>query len=168
VAAQLSKKQLAAAEKAVRDWQPEEAVIGRPKRGKHKSTRQAGEPQLFATGTGFFVSRDGHLLTNNHVVAECTTVRVSDADKSIPAKVLATDAERDLALLQLPRATPAAVFRAEEKLRPGESVVVVGFPLSGLLTSGHATTVTCCRSRRPSSRAIAAARCSTAAATSSA
>ena len=135
VAAQLSKKQLAAAEKAVRDWQPEEAVIGPPKRGKRKATRQAGTPHPFATGTGFFVSHEGHLLTNNHVVAECSSVRISDADKSIPAKVLATDAERDLALLQLPRTGPAAIFRGEEKLRPGESVVVVGFPLSGLLTS---------------------------------
>ena len=135
VAAQLSKKQLAAAEQAVREWHPEEAVIGAPKRGKRKGTRPSGEPQLFATGTGFFVSRTGHLLTNNHVVAECAAVRVSDADKSTAAKVLATDPARDLALLQLARATPAAVFRGEEKLRPGEGVVVVGFPLSGLLTS---------------------------------
>jgi uncharacterized protein len=135
VAAQLSKKQLAAAEQAVREWHPEEAVIGPPKRARRKDSRPAGEPQLFATGTGFFVSRDGHLLTNNHVVAECATVRVSDADKSVPAKVLATDPERDLALLQLSHATSAAVFRGEERLRPGEGVVVVGFPLSGLLTS---------------------------------
>jgi len=135
VAAQLSKKQLADAEQALRDWRPEEAVIGPPKRAKRKGTQPQGEPHLFATGTGFFVSRNGHLLTNNHVVAECAAVRVSDADKSTPTKVLATDAERDLALLQLSRATPAAVFRGEEKLRPGEGVVVVGFPLSGLLTS---------------------------------
>jgi TPR repeat protein len=135
VAAQLSKKQLAAAEKAVRDWQPEEAVVGPPKRGKRKAARQSDEPQLFATGTGFFVSRDGHLLTNNHVVADCRSVRMSDADQGIPAKVLVADAERDLALLQVPRTSPAAVFRGEEKLRAGESVVVVGFPLSGLLTS---------------------------------
>ena len=135
VAAQLSKKQLAAAEKAVREWQPEEAVLGPPKHGKRKAARQSNEPRLFATDTGFFVSHDGHLLTNNHVVAECGSMRVSEADKSVPAKVLATDAERDLALLQLPGTSPAAVFRAEEKLRPGESVVVLGFPLSGLLTS---------------------------------
>lgn len=90
---------------------------------------------LFAPAAGFFVSRNGHLLTNNHVVAECTAVRVSDADKSMPAKILATDPERDVALLQLSHATPAAVFRGEERLRPGKSVVVVGFPPSGLLTS---------------------------------
>jgi S1-C subfamily serine protease len=38
-------------------------------------------------------------------------------------------------LLQLPHPTGAAVFRASERLHPGESVIVVGFPLTGLLTS---------------------------------
>src|SRR6185437_11393730 len=52
-----------------------------------------------------------------------------------PVKVTAVDPERDLALLQAPKPVGAvAVFRSD-KGRLGENVVVVGFPLSGLLSS---------------------------------
>ncbi|HEX7970284.1 MAG TPA: tetratricopeptide repeat-containing serine protease family protein [Stellaceae bacterium] len=139
VAAQLSKKQLDAAEEAVRDWRPQAAEIG-PRSRSRKTKRQAAGPELFATGSGFFVSTAGHLVTNNHVVAQCAEVRVTEGEKATPAKVLATDPRRDLALLQLAHATPAAVFHGSERLRPGESVVVVGFPLSGLLTSDPVVT----------------------------
>ncbi len=134
VASQLSKSQLAAADAAVRDWRPQPVEIG-PRSRARKGKRRGHGPQLVATGSGFFVSRAGHLVTNNHVVATCAEVRVTEGERSTPAKVLAADPDRDLALVQLAHATPAAVFHGSEKLRPGESVVVVGFPLSGLLTS---------------------------------
>lgn len=134
VSAQLSKSQREAADRAIREWRPQAAEIG-PRSRSRKAKRQAAGPQLAATGSGFFVSTAGHLVTNNHVVATCAEVRVTQGEKATPAKVLATDPRRDLALLQLAQATPAAVFHGSEKLRPGESVVVVGFPLSGLLTS---------------------------------
>jgi uncharacterized protein len=135
VQAQLSKGQVAAAEKAAREWHPETAEAAPPRR---KSKRGGeGEPDrgLIGTGTGFFVSTAGHLLTNHHVAAECREVHVTEGDKSTPAKLIASDAARDLALLQVAHPSPAATFRGSDPVRPGESVVVVGFPLSGLLTS---------------------------------
>ncbi len=136
VQAQLSKAQLAAAEKALRAWHPETADAVSPPRRKGKRGGD-GEPDrgLVGTGTGFFVSTAGHLLTNHHVAAECREVHVTEGDKSTPAKLIASDAARDLALLQVSHASPAATFRGPDPVRPGESVVVVGFPLSGLLTS---------------------------------
>lgn len=136
VQAQLSKAQLAATEKALREWHPETAEAAAP---PHRKGKRGGEGEqghgLVGTGTGFFVSTAGHLLTNHHVAAECREVHVTEGDKSTPAKLLASDAARDLALLQVAHASPAATFRGSDPVRPGESVVVVGFPLSGLLTS---------------------------------
>ncbi len=137
VAAQLTKKQIADADEAVRNWRPQEVVIKSSRRKPGK--RDEAESELIATGSGFFVSRAGHLLTNNHVVARCSSLRLSEGKDGIPAKLLATDPERDLALLQVDRSTGTAVFRGNQA-RPGESVVVVGFPLTGLLTSDPVVT----------------------------
>ena len=89
-----------------------------------------------SSGTGFVVSRDaGFVLTNKHVVRACGQVRVrADGGKSRLASVQAIDADDDLALLHvtLPPG-PAATFRQDPAVRPGDDVVAVGYPLAGLL-----------------------------------
>jgi len=133
VAAKLSAGDVADAAQIAKDWKPDEVVIG-PKTKSRAATSSRG-PKLRATGTGFYVARDGSLLTNNHVIAACGEMRISDGASGIPAKILAIDPDRDLALLRAPRPVDvAAVFRSD-KSRLGENVVVVGFPLTGLLSS---------------------------------
>lgn len=139
VAAKLSAADVADAAKIAQDWKPEEAVIG-AKPGRRSASARSKGPKLFATGTGFYVAHDGTLITNNHVVAECSQMRISDGGEGIPVKVVAVDPERDLALLRAPRPADAvAVFRSD-KIGLGENVVVVGFPLSGLLSSNPIVT----------------------------
>lgn len=137
IAPKLAKAELDDAIAAARDFQPKAFAPGGTKRGRGVAAGDRNDaPALRATGSGFFVSRAGHLLTNNHVVAECRDVRVTEGEKSVAAAVLATDAARDLALLKLPHGVAAAaVFRGEPKARPGENVIVVGFPLAGILTT---------------------------------
>jgi S1-C subfamily serine protease len=98
---------------------------------KQKPAPADERPRKVSTGTGFIVSADGYILTNNHVVAGCTEVRI----KPLKVPVVATDAERDLALLKV-RATfqRFATFRASD-IRKGETVVVAGFPLPGVLAT---------------------------------
>jgi S1-C subfamily serine protease len=100
------------------------------------------EPSAASAGTGFFVTQEGHILTCAHVVSSCRQVRVRLADgKTLPAVVLATNDQDDLALLKV-EAKPkyAAIFRSGSLLRQGEAIVLYGFPLTGLLaTSGNAT-----------------------------
>jgi serine protease Do len=82
-----------------------------------------------SSGTGFFVSGKGHVLTNNHVVAGCGQITVNGA----PATLVQASAGQDLALVKVASspATPAAF--ADSSARLNSDVTVVGYPLAGLL-----------------------------------
>ncbi|MCY4400886.1 MAG: serine protease [Gemmatimonadetes bacterium] len=87
------------------------------------------------TGSGFYVTRSGHILTNAHAVEQCREIRVFPTGV---AEILALDHESDLALLLIDtdEGTVPAVFREGRGIRTGASVIVVGFPLQGLVSSG--------------------------------
>ena len=92
--------------------------------------------RLAAVGTGFFISADGAILTNHHVVGDCNVVSAeTDNGQSAVAKVVAVDVEHDLALLDT-SLTPreAATFRAGADPSPGTRIAIVGFPDMGLPT----------------------------------
>lgn len=89
-----------------------------------------------SSGSGFVVSDDGLVLTNKHVIRGCTTIRVrEDGSEPVAASIRALDADDDLALLRPTRkvGNVVASFRADPAVRPGDDVVAVGYPLSGLL-----------------------------------
>ena len=86
------------------------------------------------TGSGFFVSKMGHVITNAHVVKGCKKLTVGDnANKQVPAEVINTDRSNDLALLKLSSLDMAS---AESKsLIQKLSIVVVPLSSKGLLRS---------------------------------
>jgi S1-C subfamily serine protease len=93
-----------------------------------------------SSGTGFFVTAEGAVITNAHVVEDCSTIRVtSDQGTSAIAKVVARDGRNDLALLGTGLAArKAAAFRTS--IRLGESVEAFGYPLTEVLAkSGNFT-----------------------------
>ncbi|MEP9376542.1 serine protease [Aquabacter sp. CN5-332] len=92
------------------------------------------------SGTGFFVSTQGHVLTNHHVVEGCRRLQiVRPLSAPIPATLVADDATNDLALLQT-AARPADVPPLMLRPRVGHKVYVFGYPLAGVLaTSGNFT-----------------------------
>lgn len=84
-------------------------------------------------GTGFFVSDQGYLLTNNHVVAGCKNLATGDGK---PLHVVSRNARSDLALLKSEFApSSVAAFRSGAAPKLGDAVVVFGFPLEGILSS---------------------------------
>jgi S1-C subfamily serine protease len=115
---------------------PQVAAGPRP---EQPAARSKGKGESF--GTGFFVSSTGHVMTNHHVIDECTTFRVAQgtnvADK---ARLIASDPKNDLALLSTDM-KPAAVPPLRLNVKVGEGISVYGFPLAGLLAStGNFTT----------------------------
>jgi S1-C subfamily serine protease len=88
-----------------------------------------------STGTGFFASAAGHVVTNAHVIEDCQVARVRPSGGvAAPARILARDAANDLALLETDmRPTRFATIRPAARL--GEAVAVFGFPLSRVLAS---------------------------------
>ena len=107
------------------------AIMNKTAKASEGGSGTARAPRKRSTGTGFIVSADGHILTNNHVVAGCAEVRI----KPLVVPVLAQDAALDLALLKVgAKFKRFATFR-DGGIRKGETVVVAGFPLPGLLAS---------------------------------
>ncbi len=87
-----------------------------------------------STGSGFYVSSQGHVLTNEHVVNGCVEVRVPPF---LLVEIGSQDEANDLALLKSTstKANAAAKFRGGRGIRPGDDIVVLGYPLRGYLAS---------------------------------
>ena len=95
-----------------------------------------GTETYWATGTGFFVSADGVIATNYHVVAGASVIRVSTADgEKHDATLLSTDPDHDLALLKTEGVFPPAELGDSSALRVGDDVYVIGNPLGDLTYS---------------------------------
>lgn len=92
------------------------------------------------SGSGFAVD-SRHVLTNAHVVDGAKTISIASEKLNSPAEVVFVDSRNDIALLRVERDLPAvARFRFALDLHLGEDIVVVGFPLQGLLGSGPQAT----------------------------
>ncbi len=91
-------------------------------------------------GSAVFVSKNGDVLTNEHVIQGCERIRINP--QRIDVKVIAKDVKNDLALLRIEGSTtpPAAQFRLGRGIRSGDEVIAVGYPLKGLLSSGPVVT----------------------------
>jgi peptidylprolyl isomerase len=113
---------------------------GAPSKAEPPSTREpkvappnTASKTVSSTGTGFFVSENGHIVTNAHVVDGCQVVRSSRGGL---LRKIAKDDESDLALyIASEKPDGIARLRGGRGARAGESVVAVGFPLQGLLSS---------------------------------
>lgn len=95
-----------------------------------------------ATGSGFVIDKEGHIVTNQHVVggAEAVTVEFSDGSE-VSADIVGTDPSTDIAVLDVDR-SPSLLnpvsFAPEGSLRVGNQVLAIGSPfdLEGTLTTG--------------------------------
>jgi S1-C subfamily serine protease len=118
--------QIAKAQQLSREFTPGQRTPGS---GSDNST-SAESPT--ATGTGFFISEDGYLISNDHVVKDATKVRLLTSAGKVDAKVVKVDAANDLALLKVEgKFTPLPVA-ASRAVRLGNTVATVGFPNIGL------------------------------------
>ncbi|MEJ6706757.1 MAG: trypsin-like peptidase domain-containing protein [Porticoccus sp.] len=84
-----------------------------------------------ATGTGFFISTDGYLLTNEHLIADAKELKVFVGDISYDAHVVSLNRKDDIAILKIELETKPLSLKTSEPLA-GTEVSVLGFPNIGL------------------------------------
>ncbi len=108
-----------------------------PDRGEEPAQPQQ---QLLGQGSGFFISADGYVVTNNHVVQDASYVVVVTEDgQEYSAEIIGTDPRTDLALLKTDRVdAPFVAFADPEDIEVGQWVIAVGNPfgLGGTVTAG--------------------------------
>ena len=109
---------------------------GKRKNEDSSNTAKLSGSEKYSTGTGFFVTSSGILVTNYHVVKGGDTIAVwqPSTQKAYSARVLKVDKENDLAVLQVENFTaqpiPLATSFTEQR---GEEVLTMGYPISDVL-----------------------------------
>lgn len=112
-------------------------------RGSERRGGGNGEPRYQerkAGGSGVIISEDGYIVTNNHVVAEATKLRVKLNDgRTYDAELVGRDSATDIALLKIDeKGLPTLPFGSSDALRLGEWVLAIGSPynLQSTITAG--------------------------------
>ena len=118
----MTPEQIAKAQELAREFRPR----------KEGSPNSASPESLKATGTGFFITDDGYLISNNHVVKDATKVRLVTGAGMISAKVVRVDAANDLALLKAEGKFSPLPIAASRTAHLGGTVATVGFPNIGM------------------------------------
>lgn len=95
-----------------------------------RSPRGDRQREAQSLGSGFIISNDGYVLTNNHVVADADEIIVRLSDRSeLQAKLVGTDPRTDVALLKVDgKNLPTVKLGDSEKLKVGEWVLAIGSP----------------------------------------
>jgi len=97
-----------------------------------------------ASGSGFIVDRQGHIVTNNHVVRDANGIDVTLLNgKEYEATVVGTDPQTDIAIIKIEsdEPLPSARLGNSDSIKPGQFAIAVGSPngLEGSLSFGHIT-----------------------------
>jgi TPR repeat protein len=119
----MTRDQIAEAQRLAREFKPRKAS---------DSDNSASPDNPSASGTGFFITDDGYLISNNHVVEGATRVRLVTSAGLISAKVVRVDAANDLALLKAVGTFSPLPLTTSRGVKLGGTVATVGFPNIGL------------------------------------
>ena len=104
-------------------------IVEKPKKEEPKQISEDEKIVAAASGTGFFVSESGHIISNYHVIEGCDKTMLSFNGKEVSADVLAVDKMNDLAILKADL-TPSKVYSvATEDASLLEDIIIAGYPL---------------------------------------
>jgi serine protease Do len=98
-----------------------------------------GPTQRVSTGSGVIISKEGYIITNNHVIERAETIEVVHQKRTYKAKLIGTDKNTDIAVLKIDGPQlPAAILGSSRDLKIGEWVIAVGNPfnLTSTVTAG--------------------------------
>ena len=111
---------------------PDSEIAEKPKKQKPKKKTPSPDDNKIvaaASGTGFFVSKSGHIISNHHVIEGCDATKLTFKGKEVVADVLAVDKMNDLAILKA-NLIPNQVYSvATEDAALLEDIIIAGYPL---------------------------------------
>jgi len=107
--------------------------FGEPGGNDHNGLRRSPQPKQTGVGSGVIVTKDGYILTNNHVVenADEVKVQIGTSGDEFPAKVIGADPKSDIAVLKIEakdRSFPALPAADSSNVEVGDLVLAVGNP----------------------------------------
>ncbi len=124
----MTKEQIAEAQHLARVFRPRKKL----EPSKFIAPKAITDSSPVASGTGFFITEDGFLITNEHLVSDATHVRLVTGTGLISARVLKVDAANDLALLKAEGKFMPLPVASSRAVKLGSTVATVGFPNIGL------------------------------------
>ena len=103
-----------------------------PRAPSPRSPRRPQQRPVTTMGSGFIISPDGYILTNNHMVEDAKEVKIELADgRKYEAEIIGTDPESDVALVKIDADNlPYLELANSDELKVGEWVLAIGNPLS--------------------------------------
>ncbi|HKQ36542.1 MAG TPA: tetratricopeptide repeat-containing serine protease family protein [Verrucomicrobiae bacterium] len=122
LAGDLAAKDIAEGERRAASFEPKRSY-----RPQASLAAVNGEPPK-GSGTGFFVTEDGYLVTNFHVVSGATSLMVKTRKGNFPARVVKSDDKNDLALLKVTGNFRALPVGNSKETKLGDPVFTIGFP----------------------------------------
>ena len=125
LAGTMTTNQVAEGQQLANDFKP---VVTQEKSNSHSPDEFFDNVPVAENGTGFFVTDDGYLISNYHVIKDATQIRLITADGIIRAEVVGVDATNDLALLKATGHFSALPIANSRGVKLGSTVVTVGFP----------------------------------------
>ena len=114
----------------------------KPKKKEPKQKISEDDNKLVpaSSGTGFFVSNNGHIITNDHVIVGCRNVTITKDGKYVEVNVLAYDEKNDLAILKA-NLRPKKFYKISKKdPQLMDDVVIAGYPLGNKVSTSIKTT----------------------------
>ncbi len=121
------------------EWDP--FFFGPQPRPESEGEEDDEPPTTSAGGSGTIYSKDGYIVTNNHVVEDAKEIRVTLHDgRTFPAEIVGTDPESDLAVIKIDaKGLQPVRFADMDEVRPGQFAIAVGMPfmLDYSVTVGH-------------------------------
>ena len=104
-------------------------------RNEKRIVKVLDENVFTASGTGFFISEEGHLITNHHVVKYCNLVQVNYRGKVSKAKILARDRTNDLSILETDIKPTDKFDISNQDAKLLDDIYVAGFPFGQAVSS---------------------------------
>jgi len=111
------------------------AVLGLKPAPKAVPDSKSDDTYKVASGSGFYVSEQGHIITNHHVIDGCQDIKVHSKGKVLETIKIADDKRNDLALLKISETPKHAFALSTESPFPLQDIVVAGYPFGDKVSS---------------------------------